>query len=200
MHLEIISLREIVETMRRNLSRMERLISDVLEVSRLYRGARELKRAPVDVNEVAGEVAASLFPQAMVKDIVLDAELAPRLPVIRADGARVSQVVMNLVDNAIKYTPQGGAVTLGTREAEGGVIVEVADTGPGIAPEEQRGIFERFGRGSSRATGGESSTGLGLFICREIMELHGGRIWLESEPGRGSRFLVFFPKGDGNAS
>lgn len=191
---------EIVETMRRNLSRMEKLISDILEVSRLYRGPRELDLGYVDVNEVVGEVVASLFPMAMGKDIVLDAELAPRLPLVRADGARVSQVVMNLVDNALKYTPPRGTVTVKTTEADGGVTIEIADTGPGIPEEEQAGIFERFGRGSTKATGGEPSTGLGLYICKEVMELHGGKIRLESKPGRGSRFFAFFPKGEENDS
>ena len=193
---------EFVETMRRNLSRVEEIISGILDISRLYRDASELDLAPVDVNEVVGEVAASLFPMAMGKDIVLDAELAPDLPVISADSARVSQLVINLIDNALKYTSPGGTVTVKTSGADGGggVVIEVADTGPGSPEEEQVGIFERVGRGSSRATGGEARTGRGLYICKEIMELHGGRIWLESKPGEGSRFLAFFPKGEGDDS
>ncbi|MHC4247884.1 MAG: sensor histidine kinase [Planctomycetota bacterium] len=106
-------------------------------------------------------------------------------------------MVANLVENAVKYTPPGGSVTVRTLSngEAGGVVLEVADTGPGVPEEERDRLFQRFGRGSARTTGGEPSTGLGLFICREIVEQHGGRVWFEpiEGPGHGSRFFAFWP-------
>jgi signal transduction histidine kinase len=95
------------------------------------------------------------------------------------------------VGNALKYTPPGGSVTVSTRPAEGGSVLEVSDTGPGVPEGERAELFQRFSVGSARATGGEPSTGLGLYICREIVESHGGRIWYEPRAGGGSTFLVF---------
>ena len=151
---------------------------------------------------------AGLFPVAMQKDIVLDLATDPDVGLVLAEARRVGQVVSNLVGNALKFTPQGGSVTVTTRPASpevggdlpGGAVLEVADTGPGIAAEDREKIFRRFSRGRARATGGEPSTGLGLYICREVVELYGGRIWFESAPGKGSRFFVLFLGADATES
>ncbi len=203
---------ELLGIMERNLDKMEALTEDIIEAWCVSRGRPEAAREPVSLNSVVEDVVTGLFPSAMRKDIALDLVTEPSLGPVMAESRRVAQVVANLVGNAVKYTPPGGTVTVRTRAEEGGVLFEVADTGPGI-PEEERGrLFQRFSRGSARATGGEPSTGLGLFICREILEQHGGRAWFEprgfgpavsrapagpdaSSPETGSRFLAFWPFG-----
>lgn len=184
---------ELLEIYERNLEKMERFIDDILEASRLYRGRAEIRVEPVGLSAVVEDTIAGLFPVAMQKDIVLDFVKVKGLPNIRAEASRVGQVVTNLVGNALKYAPLGGSVTVYTKAAEGGAQLEVADTGPGISEADRDKIFKRFSRGSALATGGEPSTGLGLFICREIVDLYGGKIWFESKQGQGCRFFVFWP-------
>ncbi|MBN1809032.1 MAG: HAMP domain-containing histidine kinase [Planctomycetes bacterium] len=191
--------REILDIMRRNVARMEALVNDMLEVFRLYRGTFALNIAPTLVNQIVEDNVVSLFPNAIEKDITMDFLLDEEVLPINADPFRINQVVSNIVTNALKYTPKGGLVNVQTAWRGDGVLLTVADTGPGIVPDEQEKIFESFGKGSAETTGGEQSTGLGLYICRRIMEMHGGRIWVESKPGKGSTFHAFFPK-DGKTS
>jgi signal transduction histidine kinase len=127
-------------------------------------------------------------PQAADRGVTLALDLPAALPGVMADRRRIAQVLGNLITNALRHTQQGGCVTLTAAACEGGVEVAVSDTGRGIAPEDLPYIFERFWRGEksrSRAGGG---TGLGLAITRQLVEMHGGRIHVESEPGRGTTF------------
>jgi signal transduction histidine kinase len=110
------------------------------------------------------------------------------------DGARVKQVLLNLVGNAIKFTPEGGKVWMRTRSKDGCVHVEIGDTGPGIAQEDQERIFLEFQQAGSEA-GKPQGTGLGLALAKRFVEMHGGKIWLESEVGKGSRFFFTLPIG-----
>ena len=110
---------------------------------------------------------------------------------VRGDAGRLYEVVDNLLNNAVKYTPPGGALRLSLEERAGHVRLTVADSGPGLLPEDREKLFQRFQRLSAKPTGGESSTGLGLAIVKQLVELHGGRVWAESDgPGTGSRFVV----------
>ena len=186
--------KEIVGIMRRNITRMEALINDMLEVFRLYRGTFMLNISDTQVNQIVEDNVVAFYPYAIEKDITLDFLLDNRTPPIKADPFRVNQVVANLVSNALKYTPKGGMVEVSTNWEGTGVQVSVKDTGPGIPLEERGRLFQSFGKGSAEATGGEQSTGLGLFICKKIMDMHKGRIWLDSEPGAGSTFHAFFPQ------
>jgi len=188
-----IDIDELFEIMGRSLDKMDVFANDIIEAWRLYRGRPEVRPEPVSLNAVVEDIVAGMFPVAMQKDIALDLVKDQSLGPILAEPQRVGQVAANLIGNAIKYTPRGGSVKVLTRPEPGGAILEVSDTGPGIAESERDRLFQRFARGSARATGGEPSTGLGLFICREIVELYGGRIWFESEPGHGARFYVFWP-------
>ena len=116
------------------------------------------------------------------------------MELVTADERRIRQVVFNLLSNAVKFTPQGGSVVVGSAQENGEVLVSVTDTGPGIAPEDQERIFEEFQQtevGQEQREG----TGLGLALSRKLVELHGGRIWVESEPGRGSTFTFTLPVG-----
>ena len=190
-------LEEMLDIMERNLEKMDEFIGDILEAWLLFRGRPQLVKEAVSLGSIAEDIVAGLFPLALKKDIALDLMTDQSVGSIMAEPRRVGQVVANLVENAVKYTPSGGSVTVRTFSdpEAGGAVLEVADTGPGV-PEDERGrLFQRFGRGSVKTTAGEPSTGLGLFICREIVEQHGGRIWFEpvEGPGHGSRFYALWP-------
>jgi signal transduction histidine kinase len=173
--------------------RMDGLIQDLLEVSRMERGSLTLEAMPRDPAALLAEAAEALRPLATVHKLTLQVRAEPGLPEVHADGARVVQVVSNLVGNAVKFTPGGGSVTLGCAAGEGEVRFSVADTGPGIPPEQVPHIFGAFWQARHADRRG---LGLGLSIARGLVEAHGGRIWVESEPGRGSTFVFTLPLAD----
>src|SRR5256712_2069571 len=167
------------------------LINDILDLSRIEAGRMELAIENVSVETVFGEVLSVMRPLADNKSQTLSQHAEPGLSV-RADLTRFKQVLMNLLGNGIKFTPEGGRIELTANQADGEVRVEVRDTGPGIPPEEQKRIFEAFYRlpESGKATEG---TGLGLAITQRLVELHGGQLGLESQPGQGSCFHSSLP-------
>ncbi|ADG07168.1 HAMP domain-containing sensor histidine kinase [Kyrpidia tusciae] len=186
--------RHFLELIHREARRLEQLVRDLLDLSRLESHLTTLHRRPVDLAEMARDVVQDYgyAAEQAGTDLYLDKEGDCRAEV---DPDRVRQVLSNLIDNALKYTPAGGRVdvrVLGTDPRE--VKVEVADTGVGIPPEDRDRVFERFYRvdkARARTTGG---TGLGLAIVKHVVQLHGGRVGVESEVGKGSRFFVQFPR------
>jgi signal transduction histidine kinase len=130
--------------------------------------------------------------RAMNKGVHLSLELAPDVDVLRGDERRLRQVVFNLLSNAVKFTPAGGSVNVSTARVEHEVYVSVTDTGPGIALADQERIFDEFQQTDVGVQHGEG-TGLGLALSKRLVELHGGRIWVESALGRGSSFVVAMP-------
>jgi signal transduction histidine kinase len=163
------------------------LVNDILELSRIEAGRVDLRLEDVRIENVAADVVETLRPLADRKSQELLVKVEPGQSV-RADVRRLKQILMHLVGNAVMYTQAGGRIELVARRAEGGVRLEVRDTGPGIPPEERNRIFDPFYR--IRKPGGESTegTGLGLTICTRLVGLHGARLHLESEPGKGSVF------------
>ena len=135
----------------------------------------------------------ALRPRAEAKGVSLGVDMAGPLPELDLDPTRIAQAVGNLLDNAVTHTPEGGSVTVSAQASAGAVVVQVADTGPGIAPDDLQRVFDRFYRADpsrSRSTGG---TGLGLNIARRLVEAHGGSIEAESVVGRGSRLNIRLP-------
>ncbi len=126
------------------------------------------------------------------RTLTLKLDVAPNLPRAHGDERRLAQVILNLVGNAIKFT-DAGDVTIGALASNGAVTISVRDTGPGIAPDQQKKIFEEFQQADSSITRSKGGTGLGLAISKRIIEMHGGRIWVESEPGKGSTFSFTLP-------
>ncbi|HSR46802.1 MAG TPA: GAF domain-containing protein [Anaerolineales bacterium] len=192
-----------LDTLSRESDRLAFLIDDLLSLSRLDAGAVSPDMRPVDINRLLGSLVDDRRALATKRGLELSLEWDTSLPPARGDERLLSQVFTNLLTNAMNYTPDQGQITLRTRHVrneEGAwVAAEVSDTGPGIPPEEQPMIFRRFFRGrASRATGA-AGTGLGLAICREIVDLHDGRITLESEgiPAQGTRFTVWLPSAQG---
>jgi signal transduction histidine kinase/FixJ family two-component response regulator len=177
-------------TVKRAAQRMNRLIQDLLEVSRMVGGKLALAPQDEDAAMLLKEASAMLRPLAEARGIAFHVQADGDLPRLRMDGARVMQVISNLVGNAVKFTPEGGAVTLGAEWVGSEVRVSIADTGAGISPEQLPHVFGRFWQADDADRRG---LGLGLSIARGIVEAHGGRIWVESEPGEGSTFHFTLP-------
>jgi signal transduction histidine kinase len=170
-------------------NRLAALIGDVLDTSRIDAGTFTYRFTDVDVGTLVEE---SVATAALGQDEVpIVTDVAPQLPHVRGDAARLRQIVSNLIDNAVKYSPVGEPVQVGVAQRNGAVVVTVTDRGPGIRAEDQRLIFEKFGRVADG--GSKPGTGLGLFIARSIAEAHGGELRVSSAPGRGSTFSVTLP-------
>ncbi|MGE5280559.1 MAG: sensor histidine kinase, partial [Deltaproteobacteria bacterium] len=180
---------------RRNLDRLYALINDILDLSKLEAGKMKMAIAPANVEQMVAEVCSSLGSWANSKSIQLNKFVAADLPMVAMDADRIVQVLNNLVSNALKFTPQGGTVTVEARLRPGGQHAEfsVQDSGIGIAPEDLGRVFEKFLQVGERRHTDVSGTGLGLSIAKEIVEHHGGRIWAESEKGQGARFVFILP-------
>jgi signal transduction histidine kinase len=175
-------------TIRRAAADMERTLRDLLDAATLDSGSPRLALAPTDLAELVRSLVETLTPVATERATTIVCDLAP-LVVVHCDADRVTRVLANLLTNAIAHTA-GGTITLRVRERGDEVLVEVTDTGSGIAPEVLPYIFDRYYT-TARGRGG---TGLGLYIARGLVEAHGGRIWVDSEPGRGSTFFVTLPR------
>ncbi|MDB4890664.1 MAG: phoR [Gemmatimonadetes bacterium] len=186
--------RKFVKTIRDNAMRMQRIVDELLDLSRIESGGWRPKLATVDVTGVVSDVFMALQPSANGKGLTLVSDISPDAVRLTADHTAFRQVITNLVENAVRYTKEG-SITLQTRRGDGGVWVDVRDTGVGIAAEHLPRIFERFYRvdaGRSREQGG---TGLGLAIVRHLMEAHGGRVEAASTLGKGTTISAFFPSG-----
>jgi histidine kinase len=175
--------------------RLNRLVDDLQELSRVEARAYDLDLRPLDVVSLVQTVTKRLGPQFEAKQISLDVVLAPDLPHILADEGRVIQILTNLTGNALQYTPENGSIQISAKQADRFVQFSIQDTGVGIPPEQIGHIFDRFYRvdkSRSRRSGGGS--GIGLTIARALVEAHGGRIWAESQgEGQGSTFNFTLP-------
>ncbi len=172
---------------------LARLVEDLQELALAEAGQLKLVKQPEDIGQIVTQAVASTQPQASARGVALSSDMEAGLPTCDIDAQRVSQALHNLIDNALAHTHQGGTVTVSGRREDGYVAVSVADTGEGIPAEELPNIFERFYRvdkSRARATGGH---GLGLTITRRLVEAHGGRVSVESELGKGSRFTFTLP-------
>ena len=176
-----------------NTDRLIRLINDILDISRIEAGKMEIKRAPIAASDAILRAVQELEGFARQRDIKITIEAPEELPRVMADADRLQQVLVNLISNAVKFSPPSTEVTLRSFLEHGQIHIQVIDRGPGIARDQQNAIFEKFHRvdnAASRKTGG---TGLGLAICKAIVEEHGGHIWVESEVGEGSVFTFTLP-------
>lgn len=172
--------------------RLTTLINDVLDLAKIEAGRFEWKREPLAIADIVDRGCAATASLFGATELELRREIATDLPAIVGDRDRLIQVVINLLSNAVKFTPRG-SVTVRVERVAGSVQVAVADTGVGIEPADQDRVWEQFGQAGDTLTDKPRGTGLGLPICREIVEHHGGRIWLESTPGEGTTFLFTLP-------
>jgi len=183
---------EFIASARQHLTHLLQLTDELLDLGRLEAGV-DLTMGPCDLAEIVRQSVEGLQARARDKGQNLSVSIAPDLPLVQGNSLRLSQVVNNLVGNAIKYTPTGGTITVRLEEETGELLLHVQDNGIGIAPADQPYIFDKFYRVQDKRTRDVSGAGLGLAIAKSAVEKHGGRIWVESEPGRGTIFHVALP-------
>jgi signal transduction histidine kinase len=184
-------MREYAGDINKDAQRLNRMIDEMLDLDRMESGRMTIHRERMDLNSVVQEAVDRVRPNAPNHTLTLD--LQSDLPQIQADPDRITQVASNLLNNAVKYSPTGGRITVTTHAEGDGLRLDVRDEGLGIPSEALETIFERFSRVDSQATKDIPGTGLGLPIVRQIVDLHGGKVWAESELGRGSVFHVVLP-------
>ena len=182
-----------MEVMLSQTERLGRLIEQLLELSRLESGELPLQREQIPLAPLVTQVLSEIEMARSDRGVAVESELPNDLPSVNADRERVHQVLFNLVDNAVRFTPSGGAVTVSAHRHNGSVEVKVSDTGVGIPPEHLPRLFERFYRADPARSRGDGGTGIGLAIARSVVEAHGGHIRAESELGRGSVFTFDLP-------
>jgi signal transduction histidine kinase len=173
---------------------MRRLIESLLELARFDAGQEAMRRAPFDLARTAAECVEQVRPLASARGMTIQAELSSAE--CAGDSDRVAQVIINLLTNAIQHNPDKGEIRIATRREAGSVLLEVADNGPGIAPEHLPHVFERFYRADPARTVSHGRTGLGLAISRAIVNAHAGSIDVSSEPEKGTTFTVRLPVTD----
>jgi signal transduction histidine kinase len=180
------------EVIQRSAMRMNHLIQDLLDVARMEGGRLSIEPGRVATRQAVVDAVSAQEALAASASLHLQADVPAELPALWADRDRLLQVFENLIGNAIKFTDAGGRVVVGATARDGDVLFSVADSGPGIGPEDLPHVFERLWQGKT-ASGG---AGLGLPIVKGIVEAHGGRVWVESAPGSGSTFFFTMPTAD----
>jgi signal transduction histidine kinase len=185
--------KNMVSMMERNTQNLIELVNDLLDASKLESGTMRLDFSTIELRALVDELREQMQPLATEKEITLEEALPADIPPLRADRAKLRRVLVNLISNALKFTPRGGRVILSAAPERDAVRVSVTDTGVGIAPGDLRDIFDKYAQARSRATRSEKGTGLGLYITRQLVELHGGHIEVESEVGKGSTFSFTIP-------
>lgn len=189
--------RKFLEIAERNLKRLNLLINDLLDIAKLEAGRMEIKPEPASIKKVIDEAVEMMNSWAKNKGITISAKAPEKIPEANFDANRIIQVITNIVGNAIKFTPKNGFIYLEAEKSpeNNEIIVGISDTGPGIGKEDKEKVFDKFYQITSDnlAGGSVGGTGLGLAICKEIIELHGGRIWVESETGQGAKFIFTLP-------
>lgn len=173
------------------LTRLIRLVTDLLDLARIESGKMSMKREEVDMADLTNEIFTAYESEISKKQIVFKKHIAPETGHIWADRDKISEVIINLLSNAIKYTPAGGRVTARLEGDEKKIRFEISDNGPGIPKKSLTKIFDKFERVTAEK---EEGTGLGLPIAKDIISLHKGRLWVESEAGKGSRFIFTVPR------
>ena len=185
--------RRFTSTILSNARRMQRLVDDLLDLSRIEAGRWQPNKVPVDIESVARESWMALAGRAETQGVSFEVQVPEGAELVCADLDALRQILTNLLDNSLRYTPAGGRITCGAGSEGGGVAVTVRDTGVGITREHLPRIFERFYRSDAARSREEGGTGLGLAIVKHLVEAHGGRVYAESERGAGTSVTCWFP-------
>ncbi len=191
---------ETVEVILDNCRHLVRLLNDLLDLARSDAGRLAIRPQPTEVGPLVEDVVRTMRAQTEAASQTLSEDVQPGLPPIEAEPDRIRQILVNLITNAHEYSPEGASIGVSARALDAEVEIGVSDDGPGIPAEQLERIFERFTRGDAGLTQRVGGTGLGLAISKSLVELHGGSIAAESEPGRGSTFRVRLPFAGGAAS
>ena len=192
--------RQFAQTIQAHAQRMQRIVDDLLDISRIESGGWRPNPVRIDVASAAGEAVTAIQHVAAAKRIAIDVRPHESARSVLADPTAFRQILSNLIENAIRYTPEGGSVTVFSEPQPGGVRIGVRDTGVGIAPDHLPRIFERFYRVDPSRARDAGGTGLGLAIVRHLVDAHGGRVRAESAGGRGTTVLAYFPSSDATST
>jgi PAS domain S-box-containing protein len=176
-----------------NVDRLTELVNDLLDISRIEAGRIKLEPVPLRMEEIVREVCDDVAETIRERGLTLELDLPTAIPAVHTDRNRIIRVLVNLLSNAYRYTPAGGTITVSVRQVRGAVQVDVADTGIGIGEEDQERVFEPFYRANQPLVNQQTGTGLGLPIVRSLIQMLGGRLWLQSELGKGSTFSFTLP-------
>jgi signal transduction histidine kinase len=182
----------LIQTIIQNAGMLETRLAELLDIVKTGSGRIQLHLEPVDIKSLLLGTGMQISPLIQGKGQHLDIDLPPSLPIIHGDGPRLEQVVLNLLNNATKFSPEGCYITLKARRRDDEIIVEVQDSGIGIASEEQSRLFKPYSRLNADRQH-HPGLGLGLALSKQVVELHGGSIWVESKPGKGSTFSFSIP-------
>ena len=182
----------LIQTILQNASTLETRLAELLDTVKTGSGEIQLQLEPVDIKSLLRGTGMQISPLIQGKGQHLDIDLPPSMPIIRGDGQRLEQVVLNLLNNASKFSEEGCDIVLKARSHDTEIVVEVQDSGVGIAPEEQPRLFKPYSRLDADRQR-HPGLGLGLALAKQVVELHGGKIWVESEPGKGSIFYFSLP-------
>ena len=185
--------KEFQSTIDRETDRLGQLIDDLLDVSRLNSSRFDLQKQHLSIEEVIGSATRSFYAAASEGNIGIKEDIEPGLPNVEADEARIRQVLVNLLSNAVKFSPSGTEITVRASLRDDAILIEVQDQGVGIPEESKPHIFERFYRVDSSLTRNTVGTGLGLYISKQLIEAHDGRIWLERSLDEGTTFSFILP-------
>jgi signal transduction histidine kinase len=170
------------------------LINEILDLSKVEAGRMELEVTTFDLPLAIDNARTFVRERATKHGITLDVDIDKRLGEFVGDERKIKQILLNLLSNAVKFTPEGGRIGIHAKRADGAVEISVSDTGIGISPEDQAKIFEEFRQVGTDFAHKTEGTGLGLTLAKKFVELHGGRIWVESEVGKGSTFIFTLPE------
>jgi signal transduction histidine kinase len=185
--------REILDMVNNNVERMKRLVDSLLDVTRMEAGEIELLRSETNLSFLLQNTVERTAAILKEHDLTIRLLIPAELPVIVADEEKISRVLANLTDNAVKYTPNGGQITVSAEARKEQILISIANTGPTIPPQDRERVFERFSR-AARGMPRTRGFGLGLAFCRLAVEAHGGKIWVEPrETGQGNRFIFSLP-------
>jgi signal transduction histidine kinase len=187
------SYQRLIQTIIQNASTLETRLAELMDIVKTGSGKIQLQLEPVDMKSLLLGTCMQVSPLIQGKGQRLNTELPASLPIIHGDGQRLEQAVLNLLTNATKFTPKGGTITLRAQRLDTGMLIEVQDTGIGIAREEQDRLFKPYSRLDSDRQR-HPGLGLGLALAKQVVELHGGKIWVESETGKGSTFAFSLPQ------
>jgi len=185
--------RKLIQTIIRNANSLESRLAELLDIVKTGSGKLQLQFEPVDIKSLILGTCMQISPLLHNKGQKLTTDLPDSLPIIQGDGQRLEQVLLNLMNNATKFTPDGGNITVKVHKQDTGLVVEVRDDVIGIAKEQQDRLFKPYSRLQADRQR-HPGLGLGLALSKQVVELHGGRIWVESESGKGSTFSFFLPQ------
>ena len=181
-----------VEISLRNTEKLLKLVNDILDVSRLDSDTMTFNMEKLNLVEILDEIVEDMKPAVESKNLTLNNSITRKLPHILGDRYRLEQVLKNLIINAIKFTNQG-AITIDAEKEDGNILIFIEDTGIGINNKDIKKIFTKFYQANTSNDRNSEGTGLGLFICKEVIERHNGKIWAESKLDKGSKFVVEIP-------